>query len=273
MHASNHIKNPIDNWYFYWAGHDGGGIWLSTAPNLNGPWTVHDQLFTANDVLGNGHISSPYPVVDQASDRILLYYHSHRGNKGQSTAVAELDLDKGTELRTQPSWIFDLPGDRWDGNERSYLKVLQTHSGEFIGVYQGRDASNSTPGFGFGTSSDGINWSISSHPAYYNSQVQDKSGFIGGPHLLPLNGEIYLLYQDRARPNDSPEGIYVLPWEKRDHRVSDGKLVLAAEQSWTNDESLHVVDHVFEGDTLYLFYADSTAQGTQSIGFATATAR
>lgn len=275
IHARTILDQPIEEWYFYWAGHDGGGIWLSTAPDLRGVWTTRGQLFVATDVGGGKHVSSPYPVMTPQGD-LRLYFHRALVKNGawcQETDLVRMDTTSGTTVESQPVTVLSAPqDDSWDGFERAYMQVVyDSDKGLYRAVYQGRDKETTTPGLGYAESNDGREWMVRDRPMYYNSQVQDdsKEAFIGGPHLLQIDGRWWVFYQDRARAGDGPEGVYALPLDYRDSRVEDGVPVLTGEQSWTNGESVHVVDHIWQSGTLHLFYADSTEGREQKIGVAT----
>ncbi len=109
LHESGRVADPQARYYLYFAHHQGDYIRMAWAANIEGPYTLYR---TGSDIpvgergvldLGErdsitmptaeggvfgveGHIASPYPVVDTANSRIILYFHG--GWSGQKTFVA-----------------------------------------------------------------------------------------------------------------------------------------------------------------------------------------
>lgn len=274
------FEDPVDDWYFYWAGHDKGGIWLSTATSVCGPWTVHGRVFDVTDLGGtSGHVSSPYPVYVPSHEAVFLYYHrAHYADDGetwiQDTHYATVSNDRGATVRAHHGEALPARANgSWDGEERSYLKVCRTESGLF-GVYQGCDHDCRTPKIGFANSEDGVDWRVRDSPLFDNSDIYttNRTDFVGTPHLTTVDGSRRVLLQWIPTADDEPAGIYSLDLAKRDADAVSPELVLSAEQEWTEGQSLHVVDITVHEGTVYLFYSDSARDDEQHIGIVTSSA-
>jgi len=278
VHTPNHFENPIDEWYFYWAGHDKGGVWLSTAPSPRGPWTAHGRVFDISD-LGEdyGHVSSPYPAYNPIEDSVYLYYHkAHYINGGddwvQDTHYAALSNEEGTTVQSHHGEALAANANgRWDEEERSYLKILRTDD-QYIGVYQGCDHECRTPKIGFCESADGEEWTLRDTPLFGTSELytEAQTAFSGTPHLTTLDGTPRVLFQWIPANDGTQPGIYSLNLSERDAESVVPEFVFGAEQEWTKNQPVHVVDLLVHDETVYLYYSDSAGDDEQHIGVASA---
>ncbi|MEE9443024.1 MAG: hypothetical protein V3V99_10205 [candidate division Zixibacteria bacterium] len=85
------IKNPLGNYYMYFAHHSGKFIRLAHSDSLGGPWIIYGpgtlNLKGANAF--RGHIASPDVHVDEEQRKIFMYFHGlARSRKGQWTGIA-----------------------------------------------------------------------------------------------------------------------------------------------------------------------------------------
>ncbi len=87
------VKNPLGQYYLYFAHHAGNYLRFAHADRLEGPWTIRPGgvLQMADQKVLNGHIASPAVVVDEAERRFLLYYH------GRPLTFRKKDLVGGAE--------------------------------------------------------------------------------------------------------------------------------------------------------------------------------
>lgn len=71
------FRNPLGRYYLYFAHHGGRHIRLAYADALTGPWRLHEGGVLALGQLPVplGHIASPEVLVDEAAQRLILYYH------------------------------------------------------------------------------------------------------------------------------------------------------------------------------------------------------
>lgn len=198
IHASKVFADPVDNWYMYWAGHDGGGIRLHTAPEITGPWSAYDQnpLFSADsssEIGGGNHVSSPCAVWNPNTDKLRLYYHrahSPNGTFVQETEVANSE-DGLTFEKLDTALYCQLDGS-WDDQERSYFEVMRDGSNWF-GVYQGRDSFNNNTGYGWAWSSNGLDWETLEHPLFTEKLDGDQYEFPFSPSVTEFGGNIWVM--------------------------------------------------------------------------------
>ncbi len=152
------IEDPLGKYYLYFADHKGSYIRLAYADSLRGPWTVHppgslqiekshfpsepppvdpDELANAKarraaTYGGNKlphsiekeftapHIASPDVHVDEASRRIVMYFHGLEGFGRQVTRVAL--SDDGIDFHARPEILG-----------RTYLRTFR-HLGRTYGI-------------------------------------------------------------------------------------------------------------------------------------------
>lgn len=283
IHAETVLDDPIDDWYFYWAPYKGGGdegIYLSTAPEIDGPWSESTHLFSKEDVGGGDHISSPWPVWDPANERMNLYYHRNIRYQGPQVSEVVFSSDGVTGF-TDGDPVSILPektDGSWDEDERSYLKVIRWQGG-WIGLYQARDRLRNQHGIGWARSADGVNWEASPYPLFYNCQYansdgQDGSGSSGTPFVV--NGRLTVIYQTGTpgEPEDQQQQPYALPWDRRNQPVlgSGEPLGLTPTQEWEGGSNARKIESLlgpYRG-RIWAFYHSLTPEGRHAIGLASA---
>jgi len=81
------VKNSKGKYYCYFSNHSGKSIKLAYTDDLNKKWTVIDDIFNIKDSPCEGHIASPEVLIDNKSNKILMYYHGGTDN-GQKTFLA-----------------------------------------------------------------------------------------------------------------------------------------------------------------------------------------
>ncbi|MEP3837288.1 MAG: hypothetical protein ABJM36_06550 [Algibacter sp.] len=121
--------NPTAQYYLYFAHHSGDYIRMAWAANIEGPYTLYHDYSTpgnrgvldnkaADIVLENNmyieenHLASPDAIVDDANQRIILYFHS-----GSSYYVNNI------EQNDQVTWVSTSPYglDFYNGIESVHL--------------------------------------------------------------------------------------------------------------------------------------------------------
>lgn len=95
------VPHPLGRYYLYFAHHEGQFIRLAYADSLSGPWKIHEGgVLQAQDTAFAGtrtHIASPDVHIDDANQRIILYFHgAWKGTK-----------DAGMPQRTQSATSAD----------------------------------------------------------------------------------------------------------------------------------------------------------------------
>ncbi len=157
VRAPGWVEGALGRYYLYFADHKGSYIRLAYADDLAGPWTVHqpgslrleqshfpseplaldDATFEAHKrryeesgrqlphdlrlELTTPHIASPDVHVDEANQRIIMYFHGLAAPGRQVTRVAT--STDGIAFTAEPPIVV----------ERSYLRVFQ-HRGTLYGM-------------------------------------------------------------------------------------------------------------------------------------------
>lgn len=265
------ITAPIDKFYMYWAGHDGGGIWMSTAPHPLGPWTTHGQIIKDVDMYPNqtdynntpgAHISSPEIIYVPELNVIRMYFHRYTLS-GQLTEYAH--STNGLAWTKQSGEITKIDWDgSWVENELSYFRVCKL--GEvYYGTFQGRDTKQNVKGMAFGISNDGVKFDWSRVPLFYNTQFKDEydpMGDIGGaPALLNLKGQLWLFFGDGNVTRTIKASPLTNPFER--HPLV--KTILAPTETWEAGK-LESPNFLYHEDHLYMYFNGQTSTLERSIG-------
>ena len=144
------VKRPLGKYYLYFAHHNGKYIRFAYADRPEGPWTMRagGVLRMEDQKILSGHIASPDVVVDDAAQRIFLFYHGRPPTfqkrdltspdrdpeAGQKTAAAISDdgvAFNPLETIVGPAYLRVFPfGGRWfalnhSGELRMALKLGQ----------------------------------------------------------------------------------------------------------------------------------------------------
>ena len=71
------VKNPLGKYYLYFAHHSGSYIRMAYADDVAGPYKIHDGgVLSINQLpVAMDHIASPEVLIDEKSQRLILYYH------------------------------------------------------------------------------------------------------------------------------------------------------------------------------------------------------
>ncbi|MEW4923960.1 hypothetical protein [Algibacter sp. 2305UL17-15] len=111
------VKNPLGNYYMYFAHHHGKYIRLAYANTPTGPWTVYSPgVLHLEKTSAVGHIASPDIIIDEGAKTIRMYFHGPTPNKGGqktfvSTSKDGLDF-KASDTVLGPSYfrVFKYEG-------------------------------------------------------------------------------------------------------------------------------------------------------------------
>lgn len=256
LHAGKFLDDPLDEWYLYWAGHDGGGIRLHTAPALTGPWTPYrwNPVFDAADMGGGDHVSSPCAVWNPDGEVLHMYYH--RAHSEPEAFVQDTEVATSTDglsFDSVDTALYSQLDGSWDEQERSYFEVFRD-GGNWFGVYQGRDRANNNTGLGWAWSSDGIDWETLRSPLFSEAYDGDEYVFPSSPSITEFGGDIWVLvglYEADA-VNQSIRAMRIDSVEQRG--VSNVKTVFEPTLSWEG-AGVTTPRAYYHDDRLYMFYA------------------
>ncbi len=222
-------QTPIDRYYLYYAPHENpGGIYLSTAPTLDGPWTeypgtagmtpgtVMDFAWasTQSDIIKNGaerHISGCQIVWNDVQNKYIMYFHgpnttSHYATSdnlvewtfGGSIFTANQFSPIGAEASYAKAFEHEIPG---LGNK--YVMLLMNQENQIRRIY-------------WAHSKDGINWTpvqktlispdlnykkvpgTDRKPSYDGGGTGAYGNNISGPFLMEKNGRYFVFCHGNA---------------------------------------------------------------------------
>lgn len=220
---------PIDRYYLYYAPHENpGGIFLSTAPTLDGPWTeyagtagmtpgtVIDFAWaeTKSDIIKNGaerHISACQVVWNTVQNKYIMYFHgpnttSHYATSdnlvewtfGSSIFTANQFSPIGAEASYAKAFEHEIPG---LGNK--YIILLMNQENQIRRIY-------------WAHSKDGINWTpvpkplispdldykkvpgTDRKPSYDGGGTGAYGNNISGPFLMEKDGRYFVFCHGNA---------------------------------------------------------------------------
>jgi hypothetical protein len=231
--ADGKFKNgqtPINRYYLYYAPHENpGGIFLSTASTLDGPWTEYDGTAgmtpgmvmdfawaeTQSDIVKNGaerHISACQVVWNDVQDKYIMYFHgpnttTHYATSedlinwtfGASILLSHQFSPIGEEASYAKAFEHEIPG-----LDNKYILMLMNQESQIRRIY-------------WAHSKDGINWTPVTKPLispdlnYKKVPGTDrKPNFDGGggtgpygnnasgPFLMKKDGRYFVICHDSA---------------------------------------------------------------------------
>ncbi len=216
-------QTPIDRYYLYYAPHDNpGGMYLSTAPTLDGPWTeyagspgmtpgtVMDFEWAAkqNSIVNGGyekHISACQVVWNEVQDKYIMYFHgpneaTHYATSddlinwtfGKTILLAHEFSPIGAEASYAKTFKHEIPG---LGNK--YVMLLMNQENQIRKIY-------------WAHSTDGINWTpvpkplispdlnykkipgTNIKPNYDGGGTGAYGNNVSGPFLMEKNGRYFV---------------------------------------------------------------------------------
>jgi hypothetical protein len=220
---------PINRYYLFYAPHENpGGIFLSTAPTLDGPWTeypgttgmtpgtVIDYAWAErqSDIVKNGsegHISACQVVWNETQNQYIMYFHgpnsaTHYATSnnlvnwtfGTTILMAHQFTPIGAEASYAKAFKHEIPG-----LNNKYVLMLMNQENQIRRIY-------------WAHSKDGINWTPVTKPLispdldYKKVPGTDrKPNFDGGgggaygnnasgPFLMERNGRYFVICHDSA---------------------------------------------------------------------------
>lgn len=152
-----------DGQYYLYAStdHAGGGtdgIWMWYADDLEGPWTIHGQVYVDND--SGQETETPCVVYDRDTDTLHMYYHQESVSGATANQTTMLATGSDGKNWTRYGVVMDLdaasdmPGATHTGYARvvrlGRLWIAYSNLGEWM--------------WGRWFSYDGKNWQLDPHP-------------------------------------------------------------------------------------------------------------
>ncbi|CAO2658485.1 Nn.00g062080.m01.CDS01 [Neocucurbitaria sp. VM-36] len=191
--AGLYLKNPLANWYLYYAPHDNpGGISLLYANNIEGPWTE----YASNPVISNvwpgkysvPHVSSPDAKWNTQAKKLFVYFHGTNAETRWAETTDGITFTYGGVAVTNAMGGVNV-------TETSYARVF-THrnptSGYNYGMfYMGNEKDNKRR-IRLAESVDGKVWTVD--PAYVVSPGAEEQGNVSGGNLWEWDGQLYVIY-------------------------------------------------------------------------------
>jgi hypothetical protein len=222
-------QSPIDRYYLFYAPHENpGGIFLSTAPTLDGPWTEYSGstgmtpgtvmdfawASTQSDIIKNGaerHISGCQIVWNDVQNKYIMYFHGPNSTThyatsenlvdwtfGASILVSHQFSPIGAEASYAKTFEHEIPG---LGNK--YVMLLMNQENQIRRIY-------------WAHSVDGINWTpvpkalispdldykkvpgTDRKPSYDGGGTGAYGNNISGPFLMEKNGRYFVFCHGNA---------------------------------------------------------------------------
>ncbi len=203
-------QDTLARYYLYYAPHENpGGMYLSTAPTLDGPWTERNtviDLAWAKKVEGNvintaPHISACQVVWNEVHNKYFMYFHGPNSTShyaysdnlvdwtfGASVINSKQFSPIGEEASYAKVFKHEIPG-----LENKYVMLLMNQEGQIRKVY-------------WAHSKDGVTWTPVSKPLISPNLDYKKipgtnikpsySGSMGsnvsGPFLMEKNGRYFV---------------------------------------------------------------------------------
>lgn len=197
--AAGRLADPIDDWYLWCAPHDTpGGMFLFTAPEATGPWTLYDPDPVLATPSPHRHISSPYILWDPDRQVLQNWAHLLHGapDDTQDTHLWE-SVDGITwtwENGHQPVLPLGSGSDLDTGNA-TYMNVCR-YDGKLYGYYQGSSLVSGAH-ICEATSLDGVTWTKTSQAGGHKSWNDPAGDTSQKPHPIVLGGRLFVIYMGR----------------------------------------------------------------------------
>ena len=222
-------QTPIDRYYLYYAPHENpGGIFLSTAPTLDGPWTEYagspgmtpgtvmdfDWAAAQNDIIKYGaekHISACQVVWNEVQDKYIMYFHGPNTTTHYASSVNLVDWTFGAD-------ILDATYFSPSGEEASYAKAFEHEipglGNKYVLFLMNQEAQIRR--IYWAHSKDGINWTAVTKPLispdldykkvpgtdrkpnYSGGGTGAYGNNISGPFLMERAGRYFIICHDTA---------------------------------------------------------------------------
>jgi hypothetical protein len=100
------IKNPLGNYYLYFAHHRDSYMRLAYADNITGPYTIYAPgVMDVSNVAGSDHVASPDVFVDEDTQQIRMYYHAWASDDNSTQLTFVAFSSTGLDFAAQPQQL------------------------------------------------------------------------------------------------------------------------------------------------------------------------
>jgi len=264
--ADGRISSPLDAWYMWMSPHDNAVIYLATAPEPAGPWTVRNSGDPVIDTPPTGATDIAAPFVTWNPDTSELWMWAH----GQMFGG---DFDQPTFFYKSTdgvSWTIQNSGSPvlLTANNGSGARFAQTASyltavrqdGKFRAFFQGVAHGATTADVIGAQSSDGVVWSVLGDGGNgMRAFASADSGYDAGrPVPLLIAGRLSVFY---SGVNSTPATVNRVRQFLGDATWSaafDSGIPLGANGTWDDFKAV-ASDFVYHDGKVWCFY---TGDGT-----------
>ncbi|MEZ4862924.1 MAG: hypothetical protein R3C14_16520 [Caldilineaceae bacterium] len=186
------LPHRLGNYYLYFGHHQGQFIRLAYADKLTGPWQIYSPgTLQLAETPCHGHIASPDVHIDEANQRIILYYHGPALDQSQAAQAAV--TQRFPTLGGQRSFVATSR----DGIH--FTSGTEVLGSSYFRVFRWRDTiyALGMPGI-FYRSHDGFH-NFEQGPILFTKDMRHSALFLQGDRL-------YVFYSNAG---DCPEHILV----------------------------------------------------------------
>jgi regulation of enolase protein 1 (concanavalin A-like superfamily) len=169
FHAGKHLKNPLAEWYVYYAPHDApGGINLMYSDSLDGPWTQYEASPVMDNTISGftvSHISSPDAFWNAKEQKLFMYFHGENTVTRFATSTDGVNFTYGGPIVSTNSVNAAQPGR--SATETSYARVFEhpdPSSGYNYGMFFMANYTDNIRRINSAVSVDGRVWQVQSEP-------------------------------------------------------------------------------------------------------------
>ncbi|WP_349331453.1 DUF1349 domain-containing protein [Actinopolymorpha sp. B9G3] len=198
FHASEHLENPLGEWYIYFAPHDApGGIELMYSDSLDGPWTHYE----GNPVISNvwephysvSHVSSPDVVWNDGEGKMFLYFHGENKVTRYATSTDGVTFDYGDEAVTADMVDEAQPGR--DAIAAGYARVFSNpdrKSRDRWAMFFMTNYDTNIRDINVATSPDGKSWEVQPEPLI--TPGAEEGANVTAADYWTYRGQPYVVY-------------------------------------------------------------------------------
>lgn len=194
FHAGKHFKNPLGEWYLYYAPHDApGGIAMMYSDSPEGPWTEYE----ANPLIANqwlphydtvSHVSTAETFWHPEEKQLFLYFHGENSTTRFATSEDGINFEYGDTAVTNAD---GGPGT----SETSYARVFE-HPDKTSEYKYGMFYMDNTPQnirrIRLAESVDAREWVVREEPLVIPGAAEGQN--VSSANLWEWDGQLYVIY-------------------------------------------------------------------------------